>query len=313
MEVRSVERAVGAEESPGLLALAVIGLDDPYPGDRLLQRGEVLAHLVAHVEIRLVRLTLEPHRRCNHHGQDEHHGQQQLPTDGRHHHQGDHQQQNRADELEQTPLDELGHALDVGGHAGHQHARLVAVEERHRLRLQPVEHPHPQVAQEAFTRLVDGEVLQARGDVADTHHHQVGDDAQVQHLRVGVEQAVVGGDEHQHRAGHGAQGDDGDIGDGLPHRGAIRRGELERPAHHVAGLVPVEAVLVAHHGAVHLTPPPSRWAGRRRRPRLRARRAPRGSAGSMPATRRGCRWPPLARRRRAPRDRPGRWCRRDGR
>ena len=117
-------------------------------------------HPLAHVEVRHVRLALEARR---------------DPDDGRtnsttisvscqlisgHQDERHHQQQAGGDELQQTPLDEFAHALDVGRHAADQHAGLVAIEERHRLRLQPVEHRDAQ-SQETLTGPVDGQVLQS--------------------------------------------------------------------------------------------------------------------------------------------------------
>ena len=59
--------------------------------------------------------------------------ERELPADDEQHDEREHQQQAAADELQQAPLDQLGHALDVGGHPRHEHAGLVAIEEGHRL------------------------------------------------------------------------------------------------------------------------------------------------------------------------------------
>ena len=67
-------------------------------------------------------------------------------------HQREPDEQDRRHELQQAELHEFAHRLDVGGHAGDEHTRLVAVEERQRLLLDVVEHPDAQRAQESLAR-----------------------------------------------------------------------------------------------------------------------------------------------------------------
>ena len=75
-----------------------------------------------------------------------------------------------------------------------EHARLVAIEERHRLRLQAVEHPDAQVAQEALAGVVDGHELLAPDEVVDDDDHAVGDDCAVQRPGAAVAEAAIGGE-----------------------------------------------------------------------------------------------------------------------
>ncbi|TPW16398.1 MAG: hypothetical protein FD127_141 [Acidimicrobiaceae bacterium] len=193
----------------------------------------------------MIRQSLEAHRRRREHRQDQHHGEQQLPAHRAHHHECDQEQQAGAHELEQAPLDELPHALDVGGHPANQHAGLVAIEERHRLSLHPVEHPEPKLAQEAFPRRVDREVLLPADQVVDDHHDDVDGDAGVEHRRVPGLDAAIGRHRHEHRPGHGAQRGRHDERHRRPDLPAVGMGELERPAQHRSGLGAIEPVLVA--------------------------------------------------------------------
>ena len=165
VQVAAVQRLVALVEAPGLLLLAVVRLDDPHAGDALLQRAEVLADLLAHVEVGDVAPALEAHGGDGEDRHDDEHGQRQLPADHQHHQDRDDDEQAGADELQQAPLDQLAHALDVGRHPGHEHAGLVAVVVGHRLGLQPVEDPDAQLAQEALAGDVDRQVLLATEDV----------------------------------------------------------------------------------------------------------------------------------------------------
>ena len=74
----------------------------------------------------------------------------QLPRHDDQHDQREHEQQRVHGEHHEAHLHELGQRVDVGGHARHEHARLLAVVERHRQPLQVVEHAGAQVAEEAL-------------------------------------------------------------------------------------------------------------------------------------------------------------------
>ena len=89
----------------------------------------------------------------------------QLPRRDEGEDQREPDEQDRRDELQQPPLHELAHRLDVGGHPGDEHARLVPVEERQRLALDVVEHADAQVAQESLAGPIDQDVLLASRQV----------------------------------------------------------------------------------------------------------------------------------------------------
>ena len=72
VDVRVVELPVRLLEAAALLGLTGVGLDDPDPGDPFLQRGEVLADVLANIEVGSVGVTLELARR---HDDDRHHEQ----------------------------------------------------------------------------------------------------------------------------------------------------------------------------------------------------------------------------------------------
>ncbi len=245
VQVAAVQRVVALVEAPGLLLLTVVRLDDTHAGDALLQRAQVLPDLLAHVEVGEVAPALEAHRGDGQDRHDDEHGERQLPADHQHHQDRDDDEQTGADELQQAPLDQLAHALDVRRHPGHEHARLVAVVVGHRLGLQPLEDTDAQLAQEALAGDVDRQVLLATEDVVGDHDGDVDGDDDVQRRAVAVAEAVVGGDAHQQWAGDGAQRDRCDEAERGPDRAPVRLGELDRAAHHRRGLGPVEAVLVA--------------------------------------------------------------------
>ena len=177
--------------------------------------------------------------------QDEQHDERELPADDDQHDERDDEQQAGTDELQQPPLDQLAHALDVGRHPRHEHARLVAVEERHRLRLQAVEHADPQVAEEALAGLVDRHVLLPADEVVDDDDHAVGDDRRVQRGDAALAEPAVGREADDQRAGDGAQRRDDDEAERGEDPAAVRLRELERAAQDAAGLRAVEAILVA--------------------------------------------------------------------
>ena len=92
---------------------------------------------------------------------DEH----ELPRHARQHDHRQHDQQRARHELQQAHLDELLQRVDVGRHARHDHAGLLAVVERHRQPLQVVEHADAQVAQEALADPADHDDLEAVEEV----------------------------------------------------------------------------------------------------------------------------------------------------
>ncbi len=139
--MRVEERAIRLAEPTALLGYPRRGLDDPNTSEILLDRREVLPNSLTNTEVRLVRIPLELDRGDHDHRQHEKRDQGELPRQRQQHHQRDRQQDSRRHELEQAPLHELRHRLDVGGHARHQHAGFVLIEEAERLPLNMSEKP----------------------------------------------------------------------------------------------------------------------------------------------------------------------------
>ena len=135
------------------------------PAMPFLQLGQRGADAVADVEVGLVRVALELHAGDEHGRQADEAEEQQLPRHGGEHEHRHGQQEPVADEHQQAHLHELLQRVDVARHAGHDHARLLAVVERHRQALQVVEHADAQVPQERLADAADEPHLPAIGDV----------------------------------------------------------------------------------------------------------------------------------------------------
>ena len=147
--MRVVQRAVPGAEAVGLHALAAERLDDPHPGDALLQRGQHHADAVAHREVGPVRVALELDARQHHERDRDEADEQELPAHRRRSTTTESTISSPFDRNWSSPhLDELLQRVDVRGHAGHDHAGLLAVVVRHRQLLEVVEHPEAEVAQE---------------------------------------------------------------------------------------------------------------------------------------------------------------------
>ena len=167
VQVRVVQRPVRRVEAAALLGLAGVGLDHAHAGDALLQRRQVLADPFADVEVGRVRVALELDR-----GDDDDRQHRSATSVSCHESTNsttseNDEQDRRRHELQQTPLHELAHRLDVGGHPRDEHAGLVAVEERQRLALDVVEHADAQDPQEPLAGTVDEHVLLASAEVGD--------------------------------------------------------------------------------------------------------------------------------------------------
>ena len=107
-------------------------------------------------------------------------------------------------------LHQLGHRVDVGRHARHQHAGLLALEEAERQRLHVVEHSDAQVAQEPLADATDGHDLHSSDHVGDRSDDHIGDDRAVQRLRVAVGQPMVDREAHEEGARDDGQRPDDD-------------------------------------------------------------------------------------------------------
>ncbi len=244
-QVGVVQRPVGAPEAAVLLGFAGVGLDHPHPGDVLLQRRQIVTDPLADGQVGLVRLTLESNRGNRYERQHEQRQQRELPRHDQQHRQRQRDQQSSRDELQQAPLHELAHRFDVGRHARHQHAGLVAVEEGQRLALDVPEQTQPQRPQESFAGDVDVDVLLAAAEIGDDRHHDIQADRQVERPGIVLTDATVDAVAQQQRSDHRRTGRHGDEHERLQRRAPKRQGETCRSSQHLLGLVTVETVLLA--------------------------------------------------------------------
>ena len=304
-----VERPVGATEPAVLLGLTGVGLDHTHAGDVLLEGRQIVADPFPHGEIGLVRLALEPDRRQRDERQHQQRQQGQLPRHDQQHDDRERDEQRRRHELQQAPLHEFAHRLDVGRHARHQHARLVAVEEPHRLTLDLVEQPQPQGPQEPLAGPVDVDVLLAAPDVRHDRRHHVQPDRDVQRACVVSPNSVIDAVAQQQRSDHGRTGGHGDEPERQERRPAKRARQPGRAAQHLLGLIAIEAVLLADGvSCPHVSRLP------RRSPQAPGPQPTLLDSGcSSPAVRRACPTPRPCRHRSRPHGRPSRSCRGDGR
>ncbi len=95
VHVGVVEGAVAAHEAAHLLVLTAVGLHDPDAADALLQRRQVGAHPIAHGQVGLVRLPLEPDRRHGEDREDHERDEGQFPRHREQEREGQDQQQRR--------------------------------------------------------------------------------------------------------------------------------------------------------------------------------------------------------------------------
>ena len=189
---RDLHRAhVGVEEAPAagleagrLHVLPAERLHHPHPGDALLQVREGVADAIADVEVGDVRVALELDAGHDHDRQaDDRQGAGASTT---------RRPARRPRSPSSSPLltnmsrpiwTSSCMRVHVARHAGHDHAGLLAVVERHREALQVVEHPQPEVSQERLTDAADEQHLEPVGDVGDGGHDDVADDGRVERSR----------------------------------------------------------------------------------------------------------------------------------
>ena len=226
-----VELSARLAEAPDLLVLPAVGLDDPHAGDRLLQRGQVLADPVPDPQVGDVRAPLEAHGRDDDHRQRYEADQRERHRHQEQQHEREHEQQRGRHELQEAELHQLAHRVDVGRQAGDEHAGLLPVVERHRLAQQVAERGHTQVAEEPLAGPVDGDLLSAADEVGRDRHEHVQTDGHVHGLDVERRrQAVVDGVADEGGAGQRTEGGGGDEEDGDDQIPSHRPGEDDRPA-----------------------------------------------------------------------------------
>ena len=129
-------------------ALLAERLHDPDALEALLQRREVLADRLAHLEVGDVRAPPEPAGRDHHRRDDHEHAEAELPAQREDHDHRADEDQEVLDEHHEPGADELLQRVDVGGHARHEPAGLLPVEEVERERRDVAEHLLAQRAEE---------------------------------------------------------------------------------------------------------------------------------------------------------------------
>ena len=239
-----VQVAARAQEPTHLHVFAGVGLDHAHSGQALLQRRQRRADAVADEEVCPVGVALELD--AAHDDERQHHeaDEKQLPRHEREHHDREQQQQGVAHEHEQARLYELGHGVDVGRHATDDHARLLAVVERHRQSLQVVEHAHAQVAQEPLADETDEHDLGAIDEVGGNGDTDVRHDRSIERGAALADDAVVDGVLDEERTGQDGERPQRHQHRGRHHLAAVRVQHRQRPAQNVRGLLAIELVLL---------------------------------------------------------------------
>ena len=256
--MRTEEAAVRLFETTGLLRLTGVGLDDSDSGDPFLQGREVRADIVTNVEVGGVGVTLEFARRNDN---DRHHQERhdrELPRQDQQQDEREGKQQCRRDELEEAPLDEFGHRLDVGSHSSDEDARLVAVKEGKRLLLDVAEHSDTKQPKETLAGPVDEDVLLTGRHVGNRHHDDVRNDGGPQRATISRFDAVVDPVANNDRAHQQTERRNGGKADCRQDRSFERRRHPGRTTHDLLGRVGVKAVLFLDriHAPHQLRPDP---------------------------------------------------------
>ncbi len=255
--VGPVQAPVAALEAIGLDALPGVGLDDPHPGQPLLEVGQHEADAIPHGQVGGVGVTLEldagQHHERQRDGDDEQEGRRRHRQQA----QGDHDQQHARHELQEAELHQLLESVDVGGHPADDDARLLPVVEGHRQAEQVAEDPGAHVAQEALADAGDEDDLGAVDEEADQRHHDVEHHHPVEGVAVAGLDAVVDARPHEERPGHRGQGVGDDEGEGQVQLPAVGAQAPRRPPEHLARSTPIEAVLLADAGVDDHDGPPT--------------------------------------------------------
>ena len=230
-------------------------LHDAHARQAFLQRGERVADPVAQHEIGPVRLASEPHRRLHDEWGDHERDQGELPAQRHHHDQRTGEDQGVDDEHRQALAHQLLQRLDVGGHAGHEHAGAVAVEELHRQLLGVAEDLVAQIAQEPLTDATDERDRRPAGQIGTDGGQHVQHRSEVEGGRVARAHPLVDAEPDDrrtrqdqcrlHHDHHRHDGDDATVG----------AEPAPRAPGHPATLVGGELLLGGRHHP-HQAPPP---------------------------------------------------------
>ena len=179
-------------------ALPVVGGDDPHPVEALGQIGHDVGDPVTDLVVAGLRSTVEPHRHRRQNRNHENQGDEGQPhVGGEEEDRDDHHGQALYGELGQPVLQELLEVLDVAGHPGHDHARLLGREEVERQPLQVGEYLDPEVVHDAGRQPARHSDLRTLADGADRRAGQVGQsgphhDAEVEAARPGTRRRILG-------------------------------------------------------------------------------------------------------------------------
>ena len=133
-----------------VVPLAVVGGDHPHAVQALGQVGHHVGDAVAHPVVAALGRHPEPQRHEHQGGDDQQHRDEgQLDVGGEEDDRDDDHGEALDGELGQAVLEQLLEVLDVAGHAGHDHARLLGGEEVERQALQVREDLDPEVVHDA--------------------------------------------------------------------------------------------------------------------------------------------------------------------
>ena len=217
--------------------------------------------MLSYFEVCSVRVALELTRGNDDYRHHQETGECQLPREQEEKDNGEHDQQRRGNELQQTPLDEFGHRFDVCGHACHENARLVAIEESQRLTLDVIEYSDSKRTQESFPRAIDEDVLltgrQIRGgNNNDVHNHSISKNRSVVSIDAVIDPVPHKYRSQQHTHGGDCSEDEGPA-DGLLERHRHSRGSPED----LLCLVTVQAIVFSDRIHPEHQSPPTGAAG----------------------------------------------------
>ena len=185
-----------------VVALPVVGRDDPHALQALRQVGQHERDAVAHLVVAALGGPLEPDRHGEEHGHHHDDGDEGKFHVGREEEDGDDDhRQSLNGELRQAVLEQLLQVLDVAGHPAHDDAGLLLGEEVERESLEVAEDGDPQVVHDPGgepARHPDLTPLRGGGN---DHREQVdaGDEHDHREVLVAGGHAVVDGDTGQPR------------------------------------------------------------------------------------------------------------------
>ena len=137
--------AVDVVELPATLRLASEDLDQPHADDRFLQERVERGHPGAHGAVRAAHPSSEPRSDHEHHRKHGQRDERQLPVHHQQHDDDPGQLDDVCEDQHEAGRERLVERLDVAGHACHQAADRVAIEERGRQPLEVGEDPRAQI------------------------------------------------------------------------------------------------------------------------------------------------------------------------